>query len=142
MKKLILILLLILPSKAFSQIPGLVLNPSLLQFTVSPDHNLIDPTTGQAIITSYEWNMMAMNNLGAIVLTAGINKMSASDNATVQIPLPGIANLVAGTVYVGNIIAKGPGGNSSPSVNSNPFAVPGPIKVPATVTNVRVNSTN
>src|SRR5437764_672247 len=103
-----------------------VTNPSILEFTVSPDHNAVD-VFGQSIVTSYDYAAIAQNTLGAIAITVGIGKPVASDGATVQLPLPGLALLVVNSIYTATLDANGPGGASGPSLPSNPFGVAGPV---------------
>jgi hypothetical protein len=128
-------LLISVASVANAQVTNLSQNPTVT-FTVSADHNATT-IDGQPKLTSYQLDVMAQNNLGAIAFSQGLGKPTpnAANDATVAVP--NLRNLAVNVVFVAKVTALG---NGDPGVSalSNPFAiiVQSPLASPA---NVRVN---
>lgn len=116
MKRMLLVIALsLVPVFAQAQT---VVNPSKIVFTASPDHNVV-LTSGTAVLTSYELEIMAGTPTGAVAFTKGLGKPAPDGSNTITVTVPEFLTLMNGT-FVGTVSAMGPGGVGV-SIPSNPF---------------------
>lgn len=105
------------------------LNPTKVTFTPSADHDAVIGTA--PAVTSYQFDAVAMNGVGAIAISRSLGKPTPVAGSIVVV-VPELLTVTKNTVYTGTVTAIGPGGNT-PSAVSNPFAVPGPPRAPTGV---------
>jgi len=111
------LLLLCLPHGATAQ-P--LLDPNFVEFTASPDHNLLDD--GRAIVQSYELRLYVAG-ASSPSRTGSLGKPTPDGAGTIRVALNTIFSPMpaGGTVYEARIAAVGPGG-SAESAPSNTFS--------------------
>lgn len=94
-----------------------VLNPTTVEFQVSPDHNVT--VLGTAVVTSYEMRIFA-EGATAPMTTATLGKPTAANDATVSINKAEVLAAIPVGSYFAKVAAIGPGGEGV-SDPSNPF---------------------
>lgn len=120
LKAFALCALILLPAVLHGQT---VLNPTMVEFQVSPDHNVTYPD-GIGIVTDYELQIFAVG-AQAPMTRVSLGKPQAADGATVSLS---ITDTIVGmpvspsVTYVARVSARGPSGEGV-SDPSNPFAV-------------------
>jgi hypothetical protein len=132
MKKMILTLaFLMCASVLYAQT---AVNPTLVQFSVSPDDTAINALTGQPIVTRYELRVYLPTILTTIVITQDLGKPTPiSGTDTVNLGTTLIAALVKNTAYVAKVAAIGVTGEGVSDI-SNPFGyAAAPVKPSAPV---------
>lgn len=110
---------------AQATIPNLVLNPTTVAFTASPDHAATAPLSGEALVTRYEGRYFTLDAAGNI--PAGATPAFVVDYGK---PTPGAGNTITLTNALGGMLpntayrlivfAVGPGGEAESNA-SNPF---------------------
>lgn len=124
--------LLALATGALAQI---AINPTIVEFTPSPDHTATD-LAGSPILTSYQFDAVAMNTLGAVALTKGLGKPTANAQGLIVVVVPELSTLTPNTLYTATVTAIGPAG-SAVSAPSNPFGRVVPV-APSAATGVKI----
>lgn len=132
---LTLVVSLLFPLVAHAQIPGLIPNPTAIEFDPSPDHNntLLD---GTSIVGDYKVYFFLNADTpvkGAEKFVVSVGKPAIVGGKVTGINLYG--GLVPNTAYKAVVVANGPGGESLFSNVSVPFGkavAVVPSKVPGT----------
>jgi hypothetical protein len=110
-------------AQAQATIPGFVLNPTIADFTASPDHNATAPLSGTPLLTEYRANYYLLDALGNItgqpVLTLSLNKPAPNAQGRIVIADP-FGGISQNTAYRMVVTAVGPGGTTA-SAPSDPF---------------------
>ena len=96
------------------------LNPTRAEFTPSPDHNTV--VSGTALVSSYSLDFF-LPGASAPFRTASLGKPAPDPDGIIRVDLTQIfiGWPIAGTTYVADVSAVGPGG-TTPSALSNTFA--------------------
>lgn len=121
-----LVFALTLPMPAIAQT---VLNPTMLEFKVSPDHAAVKPLDDTPLISSYMLRVSVFN--GAVVHEVDLGKPIPNAAGMVSLPLPStLATVLQKNVkHTAVVLAVGPDGNAA-SEASNPFGYAAPA-IPA-----------
>lgn len=114
-----------------AQAQTVIINPatSTMQFTASPDHNVL--VGGTAVVTGYKavYCLLATPTQ----CQAPIDLGKPTPDANNVIALSGVfSTVIKNTEYVAQVYATGPGGDGVPSAASNPFALIGSPRSPGT----------
>lgn len=128
-----LFVLLCLPATSLAQT---VTNPTLVEFTPSADHAVLNSLTGVPVVTNYEFDAVAQNSVGAIALTVGLGKPAPNAAGLISVSIAQLSTLTPNVIYTAVVKAIGPDG-AGVSAPSNPFGRVAPL-VPAIATNVKV----
>lgn len=118
--------------------PTTVVNPGVVQFVPSADHNTVEPLLGGALVTKYELRVYLQSNPTTTVATQDLGKPTPGTDGTIQVgvdPTAVISKLLKDTLYIAKVAAVGPRGVGE-SGASNPFGYAGttPPGAPSVVT--------
>src|SRR5690349_5375204 len=93
-----------------------------VEFTPSPDNNAVDSASGQALVTSYRFDVYLAGG-STVVSTANLGKPTPDTDGMMRVDFVALLTtaLTPGVVYESIVSAVGPGG-STPSGRSNTFA--------------------
>ena len=103
-----------------------VVNPTIVQFTPSADHNTLN-LDGTPMVSRYDLRVYVPAVLTTIVFTQALGKPTPGTDGTIQVSLGTgiVAALVKNTQYVAEVVAIGPYGEGD-STPSNPFGYAAP----------------
>lgn len=107
-----------LPSVGVAQVINPTINPTIAEFTPSPDHSRV-ASDGTAWVTRYDLGFYQEGASSAFQV-ASLGKPAPAADGLIRINLSTLTVPSAGIVYQARVIAVGPGG-STPSAASNPF---------------------
>lgn len=121
---------LVTPTAGVAQGQTIVVNPVIVEFQPSPDHDVLQ-LDGTPVLDHYVLNIYRQDT-GALVSTAGLGK-PAPTNGLITVSGASIFNgTPPNVVCVGKVAAVGIGG-SSESAASNPFGIQGAASAPRAV---------
>ena len=97
-----------------------------VEFTPSADHNAVDPTSGQALVTNYALDVYVAGG-STVVSTANLGKPAPAADGMIRLDFVALLTtaLSNGVVYESIVKAVGPGGTTS-TPRSNTFAFSAP----------------
>ena len=107
---------------------GLAVNPTMVQFVVSPDHNATY-LDGMPIVARYELRVFLDDGQSTTAtVTQDLGKPTAADGATVQVALSTLMKAACALEikYVAKVVAIGSRGGEGASDKSNPFGFSDP----------------
>jgi len=116
-------LLLFVPAAAQAQ-TGVVVQPTLLTFTASPDHNAVIAGTTTPVLTRYDVSVLSGTTV--VLVPTSVDKPTPDGTNTITVALTTIAGLLGlpkNVLYTVRVVAVGPAGTSAFAV-SNPFVFP------------------
>lgn len=129
-KALLTVALVFVATVAAAQTVTPVTSASVVEFTPSVDHSVVDPISGVAKLERYDLETVAQNALGAVVFTQGLAKPAPVNNVITANIGATVAAITGGTVYQARVAAVGPGGVGR-SALSNPFGKAAAQEAPA-----------
>jgi hypothetical protein len=117
----------------------ITLDPQILEFDPSLDHNVTD-LAGVFVVSSYQFDAIAQNTLGAIALTYGLGKpVPSPTDGKIRVNLATLLSTITpNATYYATVTTIGPGG-SAVSAPSNPFGHATASAAPRAATNVRLS---
>jgi len=97
-----------------------------VEFTPSADHNAVDPTSGQALVSNYALDVYIAGG-STVVSTANLGKPTPAADGMIRLDFVALLTtaLSNGVVYESIVKAVGPGGSTS-TPRSNTFAFSAP----------------
>lgn len=109
--------------------PGVIVNPTRVEFGASPDHARLRPFDQVPVVTRYEFKVSVFGGAFDRVVDFGKPAPDANNLITVTLP-PVFAALSKNVAYAVTVLAVGPDGSSPESEPSNPFGFAAPL-IPA-----------
>src|SRR5262245_30664100 len=97
-----------------------------VEFTPSPDHSAVDPTSGVALVTNYAMDIYVAGGT-TVVQSANLGKPTPETDGKIRVDFVALlaTPLTTGVVYESIVKAVGPGGTGS-STRSNTFSFSAP----------------